>query len=151
MTAHVSTVRMRINVWFYASIYKSSTGQRQTQLRALTLEKTRHVYALSRVKLQGAKSPTYAELNYLRQKGPILLGSEQPGLLSFILPRRSSYPQLREDQIGQRLLLSRYDVHFCSRSFILSALLTRGRKLVGSRRKVISRDARNWFMPLSND
>ena len=139
---------VRINVWFYAPIYKSSTGQRQTQLRALTLEKTRHVYALSRVKLQGARSPTYAELNYLTQKGPILLGSEEPGLLSFFQEEVVTR-SCEKDQIGQRL--SKYDLHFCSRSFMLSALLTRGRKFVGSRRKVISRDARNWFMPLSND
>lgn len=43
------------------------------------------------------------------------------------------------------------NAHFCSRSFILSSLFTRGRKLVGSRRNVISSEARNWFMPVRRD
>lgn len=40
---------------------------------------------------------------------------------------------------------------FCSLSLTLLSLFTRGRKLVGSRRKVISREARNWFMPVRSD
>lgn len=43
------------------------------------------------------------------------------------------------------------NVPFCSRSLMLFILLTRGRKLVGSRLKVISSDARNRFMPDSKD
>ena len=43
------------------------------------------------------------------------------------------------------------DVLFCSRSLIEFNLFTLGLKLVGSRRKVISSDARKRFMPESND
>ena len=43
------------------------------------------------------------------------------------------------------------DIPFCSRSLMLFFLLTRGRKLVGSRLKVISSEARNRFMPDSRD
>lgn len=43
------------------------------------------------------------------------------------------------------------DLHFCSLSFTLFILFTLGRKFVGSLRNVISRDARNLFIPVSND
>jgi hypothetical protein len=43
------------------------------------------------------------------------------------------------------------NIPFCSRSLILFFLLTRGRKLVGSRLKVISSEARNRFMPDNKD
>ena len=41
------------------------------------------------------------------------------------------------------------DSLFCSLSFTLPSLFTLGLKFVGSRRNVISRLAKNWFMPVS--
>ena len=87
----------------------SSTRRYTNQVRAndkrsfaLTLEKIHHVYALNRVELQGARSPTYAKLNYLREE----VRSWKREAWVLIPPRRSSYPQLREGQISQRLRLA---------------------------------------------
>lgn len=41
----------------------------------------------------------------------------------------------------------KFPLAFCSRSFTLSSLLMRGRKLVGSLRNVIRRRSRNVFIP----
>lgn len=71
---------------------------------------------------------------------------------SALTPRgRSNYPQLEMLDLACHSKESQKGILFCSRSLILLSLFTRGRKLVGSRRNVISREAKKRFIPERRD
>ena len=53
--------------------------------------------------------------------------------------------------LDHRTKESHKSIPFCSRSLILFNLFTRGLKLVGSRRNVISREAKKRFIPERRD
>ena len=104
----------------------------------------------------------YSNVNVLR----VPMSRAKESLLSQVFIRRSSKFRAGETALNPRgrnnyQKLNRMSIDweptrrngapFCSRSLILFNLFTRGRKFVGSRRKVISSDARNRFIPVSKD
>jgi hypothetical protein len=70
--------------------------------------------------------------------------------MEFTPQGRSNCPKLKSWSEDAQRGLSRHKP-FCSLSLTELSLFTRGRKFVGSRRNVISSEARNLFIPVSSD